>query len=96
MSSTNDLYIKKVLQQQRTINELLKNCQGATIEIPEHETLFPATVKWLNNHHIDVKQVTDRDGRPICLIDISKMVTLEPRHEQLIIDQPLFSEENVR
>ena len=96
MANLQEQYFLKAQKQRKTIRELLENGTSAVLEMPDHEVLYEINVKWLNNHGIDVKTVTDRDGRPICLLDTSKMLTLKPEYEKRYIDQPLFGDENVR
>ena len=96
MANLQELYYQKALKQRENIRELLKNGTSASIEMPNHETLFDINVQWLKQHGIDVSIVTDRDGRPICLLDTSKILSLKPDFEKRYIEQPLFGDENVR
>lgn len=96
MANLQELYYQKALKQRESIRELLKNSTSASIEVPEHETLYDINIQWLKKHGIDVNIVTDRDGRPICLIDTSKILTLKPDYEKRYVDQPLYGDENVR
>ena len=96
MANLQELYYQKAQKQRETIRRLLQEGTSASIEMPDHETLYDINVKWLNQHGIDVKTVTDRDGRPICLLDTSKIITLKPDYEKRYVDQPLFGDENVR
>ena len=85
MANLQELYYQKALKQRETIRELIKNSTSASINI-----------QWLKKHGIDVNTVTDRDGRPICLLDTSKILSLKPEYEKRYLDQPLFGDENVR
>ena len=96
MANLQELYYQKALKQRDEIRELLKNSTSASIEMPEHETLFDINIQWLKKHGINVNIVTDRDGRPICLLDTSKFLSLKPEYEKRYLEQPLFGDENVR
>ena len=96
MANLQQLYYDKAIKQRKSISTLLQNGTSAILEMPNHETLFDINIKWLKQHGIDVSVVRDRDGRPICLIDTSKMLSLKPEYEKRYIDQPLFDDQNIR
>lgn len=96
MVNLQDLYYQKAQKQRREIGRLLQEGTSAIIEMPEHEVIFDINIKWLRAHKIGVETVRDRDGRPICLIDTSKILELEQRYEDRYTDQPLFEDENIR
>lgn len=96
MANLQDLYYKKAQQQRKAIRELLQNGTSALLEMPNHETLFDINIKWLNEYGIDVEVVKDRDGRPICLIDTSRLAEIPKQYEDRYVKAPLFEEENQR
>ena len=96
MASLQELYYQKAQKQRETIRKLLQEGTSAIIEMPNHETLYDINIKWLSKHNIDVTYEKDRDGRPICLLDTNKVMTLKPEFEKRYMDQPLFGDENVR
>lgn len=74
MASLEAFYLEKHKQQRERIRKLLQEGDGAVLEMPNHEVIFPANKKWLEKFGIRTDVTKDRDGRPICSIDIGQML----------------------
>ena len=96
MASIQDIYYQKVLKQKQQIMRILEQSTSASIELPNHEVLYPLNIEWLKENGIETKVVTDRDGRPITLMDTSKVLVLDQALVARYAKKPLFEDQNVR
>lgn len=92
MANLQDIYLKKARAQRENIRKLLEVGTGAILEMPNHDVPFPINIKWLETHGIKVSIEKDRDGRPITLIDTSRVLQMPDRMIQAYVEEGLSPE----